>query len=165
MELLKLMKLIYLAERSCYVKHGRAMIGDEPMADRHGPVLESVYRAASDEKSAGRTWQTLICPRDGNDIVLRDPNASLKKLSDADRALMDEVWETHKDKTSSDIRNWSHDHCPEYDELSFTTYAPRKPIDMRRALVAEGYTAEEASQLMADVAEQNYVDQQLLKAA
>ncbi|HVZ46023.1 MAG TPA: Panacea domain-containing protein [Ramlibacter sp.] len=169
LELLKLMKLMYLAERRCYAQYGRPMIGDRPMADRHGPVLDGVYRAAADENHrdghAGPTWRSLILPRDGNDIVLRDPDPTLKKLSRADRLLMDEVWEEHKDKTSSQLRKWTHLHCPEYDELSFTEWDPRKPIELDHLLMGIGFSGEEVAQLMESLAQQEHVDAQLRRAA
>src|SRR3990172_8253669 len=35
---LKLVKLLYLADRDCFLKHGHPITGDTPVAMDHGPV-------------------------------------------------------------------------------------------------------------------------------
>lgn len=165
LELLKLMKLMYLAERGFYERYGRPMIGDQPMADRHGPVLDSVYRAAADVRDAGPTWQQLICPRQDNDIDLKDNAVQLKKLSQADRNVLDAVWEEHGHKTGSQLRKWTHRNCKEYDELSFTQWDPRRRIELTRLLTEVGYSSEEASLLVAEQAASEHFDQQLMLSA
>ncbi len=165
LELLKLMKLMYLAERGFYTRYGRPMIGDQPYADRHGPVLESVYRAAANANDAGPTWNELILPRQDNDIDLRDPAAPLRKLSQADRNVLDAVWDEHGTKTGSQLRKWTHRNCKEYDELSFTEWDPRHPIDLHRLLDEVGFSASEADEVIKQKQVSERLDQQLLKAA
>lgn len=164
LELLKLMKLMYLSERASYATYGRPMIGDEPYADRHGPVLESVYRSANGE-SVGPTWKALISPRDGNDIDLRERDVPLKKLSSADRIVLDEVWNEHGHKSGSQLRKWTHRHCAEYDELSFTDWDPRRPIDMQRLLTVIGFSAEECADIISQKELNERLDKSLLQAA
>lgn len=159
------MKLMYIAERGFYARYGRPMIGDEPMADRHGPVLESVYRAAADVHDAGATWRQLICPRQDNDIDLRDLEAPLNKLSQADRKILDQVWDEHGTKTGSQLRKWTHKYCKEYDELSFTEWAPRKPIELHRLLAEVGFSPDEIQAVIAEQRIANSLDKQLLLRA
>ena len=165
LELLKLMKLMYLTERGFYARYGRPMIGDEPYADRHGPVLESVYRAAADANDAGPTWNALIMPRDGNDLDLKDADAPLKKLSHADRNLLDEVWAEHGHRSGSALRKWTHKHCGEYDELSFTDWDPRRPIALSRLLSEVGFSPEEVEQITEQKMAHERLDALLLRAA
>lgn len=164
LELLKLMKLMYLAERGFYARYARPMIGDLPMADRHGPVLDSVYRAAAGvaANDVGVTWSQLICPRQDNDIDLKDSSVQLKKLSQADRNVLDAVWEEHGHKSGSQLRKWTHRHCKEYDELSFTDWDPRRPIQLQRLLAEVGFSAEEAEEVLAQQHSIDHLDQQLL---
>lgn len=165
LELLKLMKLMYLCERISYARHGRPMIGDEPFADRHGPVLDSVYKASATENDAGPVWRALIMPRDGNDIALTDADVQLKKLSQADRLILDSVWDEFGQKTGSQLRKWTHRNCPEYDELSFTEWDPRRPIALHRLLTAVGYSDSEAAEIVEQKKTHDQLDVLLLKAA
>jgi uncharacterized phage-associated protein len=43
MSVLKLTKLLYLAERRSFEKYGEPMIGDNPVSMPHGPVLSTTY--------------------------------------------------------------------------------------------------------------------------
>lgn len=167
LELLKLMKLMYLAERSFYERYARPMIGDVPMADRHGPVLDSVYRAAAGvaPNDVGPTWSQLICPRQDNDIDLKDGSVQLKKLSQADRNVLDAIWKEHGQKTGSQLRKWTHRYCEEYDALSFAEWAPRRPIQLQRLLTAVGFSAEEAEGVIAEQRSFEHLDRQLLLSA
>lgn len=165
LELLKLMKLMYLAERSFYARYSRAMIGDEPYADRHGPVLDSVYRAASDYSNDYPTWRELICERQGNDIDLKDRSVALLKLSQADRKVLDAVWDEHGHRTGSQLRKYTHRFCPEYDELSFTLWSPRRPINMTRLLTSVGMSEAEAAAVIVEKQISEKLEQQFLAAA
>ncbi len=163
--MLKLMKLMYLAERESYQRYGRPMIGDVPYADKHGPVLDAVYKSAAYVEEAGATWKALISPRDGNVIRLCTENPELKKLSASDRKVLDALWDEHKDKSASKLRNWTHEHLQEYVELSFPDWAPRKPIELKRMLVAIGLSEQEAEEVIAEQERDERLDAQLMLAA
>lgn len=166
-ELLKLMKLMYLAERESYSRFGEPLIGDEPYADRHGPVLDSVYKSASDQNAAGPTWKALILSRDGNsnNIKLKIPEPKLTKLSHADRNILEFIWLEFGGKTASALRKWTHKYCSEYSELSFEKWDPRAPIDLNRLLTAVGFSTAQANERVVGLAAQQEVSYQLLKAA
>ncbi len=120
MSVLKLMKLLYLAERRSFERHGSPMIGDRLVSMPHGPVLSVTYNHMSGElESVEGGWDSWIADRAGHDLDLRDraalkDPADLLELSDADVAVLADVWREFGRMTGWELRNWTHDNCPEW---------------------------------------------------
>lgn len=146
-ELLKLMKLMYLSERLSYEEYGEPMTGDMGYSMPHGPVLSHAYRFVGAREAPQGIWATFVGQRDGNDITLAEgadvrPEA-LRALSPADMRLLDEVWERFGGMTGSQLRRYTHDHCPEYEDPTLRG-AKRKLIRPLALLKAVGFDQEQA---------------------
>ena len=118
---LKLMKLLYLAERHSYGRYGTPMIGDRLVSMPSGPVLSIIYSLMSGEmESEPGGWESWIADHAEHKLDLRD-RAALKflqddflELSDADLVVLNTVWQRFGHMTASGLRNWTHNNCPEW---------------------------------------------------
>ena len=122
MSVLKLMKLLYLSERRSYQIYSEPLIGDRLVSMPHGPVLSITYNHMNGEiaDSTADGWSHLINSRNGSSIGLRpgsrieDPERDLLELSDSDLELLKNVWDDFGWMSPFQIRDYTHDHCPEW---------------------------------------------------
>jgi uncharacterized phage-associated protein len=116
--ILKLTKLLYLAERRSYEKFGEGMVGDQLVSMPHGPVLSLTYNHMNgviDSVPGG--WDTWITDRAGHQLSLQDASRSpddLLELSDADLEVLTETWAKFGAMSGSALRNYTHNQCPEW---------------------------------------------------
>ena len=74
MPLLKLMKLLYLAERRSLELHAEPLIGDRLVSMQHGPVLSRTYNHMNGAVvSNGDGWECWVADRTGHMLALRNP--------------------------------------------------------------------------------------------
>lgn len=144
-EKLKLIKLIYLSERGYLEKNGLPMLWDELYSLPHGPICSSSLNGI-DGSIDEDTWSKYIA-RNGNIVVAvaRFAKSDLDEISLAEFEALDEVWEKFKDYTASQLRNYTHAHCPEYTEV----IKGRVPISYKDVLDAVG--AHEASDMEQEI--------------
>lgn len=122
MPVLKLMKLLYLAERLSFQRYCEPMIGDRLVSMPHGPVLSVTYNHMNGElDSVDGGWDSWISARDQdyevaikNPEQLRSPTDDLLELSDSDVEILNDVWADFGRMTKYQIRDWTHNHCPEW---------------------------------------------------
>jgi len=119
LSVLKLMKLLYLAERRSFEKHSAPMIGDRLVSMDHGPVLSRVYNHMNGEAaSLDKGWEYWISDRAGHDLALRrpvrSPEKELLELSDADQEILEEIWKKFGRMDQWRLRDYTHRHCPEW---------------------------------------------------
>lgn len=114
-EKLKLVKLLYLAERLSFERRGKPMNFDAYFSLPHGPVVSSALDGM-DNKLDHPAWQAIDLAENKRDVTLVDDVAE-DRLSRADRAILDRTWDEFGGMTASQLRNWTHEHCPEYTEV------------------------------------------------
>lgn len=117
-EKLKLIKLIYLAERLFIEKYGQPMLFDEFYSLKHGPICSSTLDGINGNLKEDE-W-SLYLDRSGNKIsnaVTTDRN-DLDEISDAEMDVLGSIWESFGFMTPSQIRNYTHRNCPEYREVN-----------------------------------------------
>lgn len=96
--LLKLMKLLYLAERLSYERHGIPIIGDRMVSMDHGPVLSRTLDLIMHSELPGKLGasDSLIAEKSGRDMAIRDHRSltvdDLLELSDSDVEVLDSIW-------------------------------------------------------------------------
>jgi uncharacterized phage-associated protein len=144
---LKLIKLIYLAERRCLADWHRPMLFDEMFSLPHGPVCSSTLNGI-DGAFQKTTWDEYIS-RHGNRVVAvkRLSRSDLDEVSDAEFSIVERIWRRFGGKTASQLRNYTHDKCPEYTETS-----GRIPISYKEILTEVGASVEEAEAIERDIA-------------
>jgi uncharacterized phage-associated protein len=92
MSRLRVLKLLYLAEREVLKETGRTITGDRPVVMDHGPVLTSIYNLIKGEHADAGKWDRFIEREGMNDVhLVDDPGVGklsryeLEKLSDVAR--------------------------------------------------------------------------------
>jgi uncharacterized phage-associated protein len=115
---LKLIKLIYLAEREFITKYGQPMLYDEFFSLKHGPICSNALDGINgriDEK----TWSTFIATK--NDNISPAKNFSREdfdEISDAEIEVIDAIYESFGFMTGTQLRNYTHKNCPEYTDTN-----------------------------------------------
>jgi uncharacterized phage-associated protein len=115
---LKLVKLLYLAERESFKLRNLPIFGGNYFSLQHGPVPSEAYDLMKNEglEKDQSQWDRFIPPRDGNTLTYistKDPIA----LSDSEVRIIRCVHATHSDKTAWQLREWCHANIPEYEEI------------------------------------------------
>jgi len=132
-EKLKLIKLVYLSERSFIGQHRVPMLFDELYSLPHGPICSSTLNGI-DGVTDDAVWSEYIA-RNGNVVVgvKKFTRDDFDEISDAEIEVLDVIWHDLGHMTASQLRNYSHDNCAEYTD----TERKRIPIaysDILRAL-------------------------------
>lgn len=158
LQILKLMKLLYLAERRSFELYGEPMIGDRLVSMPHGPVLSRTYNHMNGELwSEEGGWTTWIADREGYELTLRDSNKTiddLLQLSDADLAILSEVWDRFGSMSGSALRQFTHRSCPEWRDPDGSML----PIATEDLLEALGYTEEQRREVLERLVASNAIN-------
>lgn len=132
-EKLKLIKLVYLADRLSFARRGKPINFDSYFSLPHGPVASSALNGM-DHNLSDPAWDALALAENRKDVTVLAEVAE-DHLSRADRAILDETWNEFGGMTASQIRNWTHRNCPEYVEVG---PAASLPIDLPELLAQVG---------------------------
>ncbi len=147
---LKLMKLLYLADREAMQQHGFPISGDHFAALPHGPVLSQTLSLADgscESKPGG--WESWMSDKDNHEIGLRRTVSRevLDQLSDAELEVMQKVWAQFGRMTRWEIRDYTHQHCPEWIDPQGSS----KRIPYRNVFKALGHDTAQAIELSARI--------------
>lgn len=108
---LKLVKLLYVAERECLIETGCPLTGDRTCAMPHGPSL-SVIADAIGEQQVADDWSDYFAPAGNHRLALkRDPGVGA--LSRYEMAKLADVALRFRDKNRWQTRDETHD-LPEW---------------------------------------------------
>lgn len=137
MEFVRLLKLLYIADRELLAKTGRTLTGDQPVALPRGPVLDTVYALIKGKgpEADQSVWGTAI-RKDGREVVL-DERATVGtgRLTKAEVNKLREVCARFYDTDSETLSELTHK-FDEWAEVFEET--SRNPIDWEKALIAQG---------------------------
>lgn len=155
--LIKLMKLMYLAERESLRVHGEPITGDRLVSMDHGPVLSTTlnHMNGSVQRPKG-FWERWIADRADNDVALRDwgmirtPEDDLLGLSDSDLAILGQVWEEFGHFERWALVDYTHT-LPEWKN----PYGSSIPIDYEGLLELLGLSRDAAEALCERISEQS----------
>jgi uncharacterized phage-associated protein len=155
--LIKLVKLMYLAERLSLQRYGEPLTGDRLVSMDHGPVLSRTYNHINGAvPSAEGGWETWISDREGHAVALRDPSMirsaeqDLQSLSESDVEVLTETWTNFGHWGRWELVKYTHDECPEWEDPSGSS----KPISYERLFGALGYSDDAAKALVERLSEQ-----------
>lgn len=118
---LKLAKLMYLAERKSYEVFGEPIIGDNLVSMPHGPVL-SMSLNCSNGGGNDDIWGALIAGREGyklglaSGVQIKDPLKDLDFLSRADVRILTTIWDSFGRMNQFQLRDYTHENCPEWED-------------------------------------------------
>ncbi len=113
-EKLKLIKLFYLAEREFMNARGRPMLYDEFYSLKDGPICSATLNGMNGMIDA-EIWSSYIA-RNGNIVtpVRKVSRDALDEVSNAEFQIINHIWTRFGHMSASQIRNYTHEHCPEY---------------------------------------------------
>lgn len=116
---LKLVKLIYLADRKFLERYDATILNDRFVSMSHGPVNSTTYDYIKGCEEDRENWEEFIDDLTGHRVGLARENISeddLDQLSDAELAVLAEVWRQFGHMDRFEIRDWTHDNCPEWED-------------------------------------------------
>ena len=90
---MKLIKLLYLADRRMLLEHGRPITGDRFVSMRHGPVLSRVLDFINEgpRRTDAASWFRYVSAPRGYDVSLVDVNAPTDELSRLELRVLNEI--------------------------------------------------------------------------
>jgi len=131
---LKLIKLIYLAERDFVFQYGHPMLYDEFFSLQHGPICSSTLTGINGEID-NEIWAQFISIQGYKVKAIKNfTRDEYDEISDAEFDLLKATWDSFGWMNASEIREYSHKNCPEYTEVS----KGRIPISYRDLFKALG---------------------------
>jgi len=131
MNYMKLMKLLYLADRGALLNWGRPITGDPYFSMKLGPILSAVHDLVTEVPCPDeeRFWTAHISPPSNYEVELRaDPGND--ELSRAEEKLIDEVFPAYGNYDPFDLVELLHKTLPEWKEIK----SGRVPLDYREIL-------------------------------
>ena len=157
---LKLIKLLYLAERESLRQHGRVMTGDRFVAMPYGPVLSMTLDLANENALVDESspWYATIERKNNITLALRSQPAQkdYDELSESDIGILEKTFQNFGSMSPYEIRDFTHD-LPEYEDPQGTS----APISYRKILKAlDEYTDDEIKA----ICEQIEIDDSIDKA-
>lgn len=92
MEFIRLLKLLYMADREAWTRYGRPISGDSYVSMDQGPVLSSTYDLIKETAQAQHAgiWSQTIQPASANNVKLSGP-VDTDALSDAEIDILNET--------------------------------------------------------------------------
>ncbi len=154
MNYMRLLKLLYLADRRSLKERKAPICGGRVYAMDQGPVISQVLDLIKGNDPASDAWETVVV-RKGFDVALRGQHPGVLRLSRAELRILDEIAEEHRDRDEWELVQWCHDNLDEY-----VKNAPKKgegkrnPIsldDILSALGASEFKDEILTQINANV--------------
>ena len=155
---LKLVKLLYLADRESMHLYGEPISFDKFVSMDNGPVLSKTldYINGFERGSSAAQWDEWITARvnyrvSKNRDIQRD---DLDELSDADIEVMNRIWARFGHMDQWQLVDYTHDYCKEWRDPHGTSI-PITDIEILKALGKEG---QEASFLAGNIQAQRELD-------
>lgn len=139
MSYLKLIKLLYLADRESLLRWGRPITTDRYVAMDHGPVVSQIYELIRREPIQGRgeIWRQYISEPAEFEVTLT-ADVPTDELSRAELALIGEVFAEHGRKSRWELVDFCHGLAEWQDPQGSAL-----PIEYRDILRAGGKTPSE----------------------
>ena len=157
---LKLMKLLYLAERTSIQENCYPILGDKLVSMDHGPVLSVTLNYMQGYKTPGNGWDKWVSPKENHEVSLaKRYNADdLGLLSEAVLKVLENVWERFGHMDQWEIRDYTHKHCPEWKDPNGSS----NQITYESLLTALGYGEKEATKTALEFRAQQEIAKALL---
>ncbi|HCY54240.1 MAG TPA: hypothetical protein DF715_01480 [Oceanicaulis sp.] len=129
---LKLAKLLYLAEREHLDRYDEPMFYDRWVSMEHGPVT-SITLNLINGLTESDDWSQFITDRANHEVAATQPQLALERydqLSKADIAILDSLWAQFGHMDRFELRDYTHENCPEWEDPDRSS----KPIPYERVL-------------------------------
>lgn len=143
MSYLKLLKLLYLAEREALARWGESMSGDKFVSMPHGPVMSSTYDLI---QSQGQIWNSFIQSEANYEVSLKSnvTEDDLDELSVVEMNILDAIFNEFGAMSRWQLRDYTHDNCKEWQDPDGSSF----PIKSEDILLAKGLHKDQATSLI-----------------
>jgi uncharacterized phage-associated protein len=138
MESIRLLKLLYIADRELLVETGRILTGDRAVAMKRGPVLSAVYDLVKGQGLPADVaeWDRVV-HLEGYEVVLRG-DVSQKRLTMAELRKLHEVCERFRETDSEGLSELTHEFREWAEAFDKENPDSCYPMEWEAALVAQG---------------------------
>lgn len=158
--ILKLMKLLYLSERKSFEMFHTPIIGDSLVSMRNGPVLSLTLDRINHGSEKKTYWDKFISDRKDHAVALKvdtqiESDDDLLELSENDITVLKQVWFEFGSKSQWDLVDYTHDHCPEWRNPGSSVY----PIQYQDLFNALGFSPELSNEIIDQLESQAYINQ------
>lgn len=109
---MRLLKLLYIANRNCLRDKGRPICGDRVYAMKRGPVMSATLDLINGRDPESPQWSASIA-KDHYDIVLTNDPGNLL-LSKYEIRILQQVCEDFADSDEWELVAWCHENLPEF---------------------------------------------------
>lgn len=119
MAYLKLLKLLYLAERNAISRWGESMSGDNFVSMPHGPVLSFTYDMITGASRLENGWNKYVSGRANYEVSLNiqaPERDTWDELSNAELDILGNTYQMFKNLDKWQLVKYTHDHCPEWSD-------------------------------------------------
>jgi len=151
MNYMKLLKLLYLAERKSLVEATKSISGDRLVAMDNGPLLSETYdliKSSARGKRDGYWCERINAV--GYEVVLQDEiEAEPLDLSDADERRLNSIYDEFGSMSEFDLVEWTHKNLPEWSDPKGSS----RPIPTRDVLYAADLPSDVVSKKEQDLYE------------
>lgn len=154
---LKLMKLLYIADRKAVSVIGMPISGDCLVSMPHGPVLSMTLDLMNgNTKSQPGGWDDWISAKKNHEVSLRKRIAlpDLDELSQSELQVLESVWNEFGKMDQWQIRDWTHHNCHEWVDPKGSS----SPISYHSLARAIGFDEDRAVGLEAFIQSQREID-------
>jgi uncharacterized phage-associated protein len=140
MDLVSLLKILYLSDRKCLIRRGRPITGDRMVSMPHGPVLSRIYDKIKTgaEEGAREPWFEYLSERQGNTLSLTQADPPTDELSEYERGILSEEYDQYRHFSFAQLKKLTHD-LPEYEDPKGSSL----PIDPVVILRESGWSEED----------------------
>jgi uncharacterized phage-associated protein len=153
LNVMKLVKLVYLLDRTSIARRGIPVVGGIYYSLRNGPVtseLLDVINAGKLADDSDSSWEQYISDRDQHEIALQK-DVPIDFISESEIKLIEETYQEHGAKDQWQIRDWCHQNCGEWTSLP----AGRERIMVEEIAVNVGKSAAEVKRITEEAVESN----------
>lgn len=112
MNFMRLLKILYIADRESLQQTGRTITGDKIAAMDKGPVLSEVYNLIKGEHIRSPDWGKFIHRSDYNVQLIDEPGQA--NMSRFEIETLEQVAEKHHMHGELDLVKFTHENCPEW---------------------------------------------------
>jgi uncharacterized phage-associated protein len=132
-EVLKVAKLLYLADREFLSRYNFPILFDCFVSMPHGPVTSMTLNYINGMEEQRDHWEDFVVGRAGNKVGVSRQDMSfdeLDELSDAEVHVLEATWDQFGHMSSWAVRNYTHANCPEWED----PHGSSNPIPYERVL-------------------------------
>jgi len=147
MPYLRLLKLLYLADREALEKWERPITTDHHVSMKYGPTPSNTYDIIMQRLvGKGDYWHSYITRPKNYSIQLKGDPPKMAKLSRAEIDLLKEVYEKHREKDRWALSRLTH-RLPEFHDPGDSSI----PIPLEEILEALQFTKEDIKRIRAEI--------------